>query len=151
MNFLQAQSMVNELPPAKRQFLQWLKNANPALYRKAMSEAAQKMASQMHGMGQTSTTSTTSSFWDSLTGTLKSIGTAASTIVPTILNAQTNQKILDTQLKLAQAGKPPLNTSQITTPPTATVSVGTSKAVTYAMYGGLALLGIFLVSKMAKR
>lgn len=149
MNFLQAQGMVSNLPPAKQQFIHWLKNANPKLYREAVNEAVKKM--QSSGMGATtSTASQSSSFWDSLTGTLKSLGTAASTIVPTVLNAQTNQKILNTQLKLAEQGKPPLNTSQIQTPPTATVSFGTSPGIQMAMWAALGLGGIWLVSKMMK-
>jgi len=151
---LKVQKEIKNLPHAKQLMLHWLASANPALYREVIDKAMQKMHGQMQGMGQTSTGSTSSSgssFWDSLTSTIKGIGTAASTIVPTVMNAQTNKKILDTQLKLAEQGKPPLNTAQIQTPPTATVSFGTSPGIQMAMWAALGLGGIWLISRMAKK
>lgn len=152
MKSLTVSDIVAQLPASKQQFLAYIKNNNPKLYSHLMDIAAANLHVTLQGMGATPTTTTapSNSFWDSITGAIKGIGTAASTIVPTILNAKTNQQILQTQLKLAEQGKPPLNTSQIQTPPTATVSFGTSKGVTYAMYGGLALIGIFIFSRLTK-
>ena len=147
MNTVTITDLINSLPPAKRQFLAYVKHDNPKLYNALVTHAARELHVTM-GATPTAQSQQSTSFWDSLTSAVKGIGTAASTIVPTILNAKTNQQILQTQLKLAEQGKPPLNTSQITTPPTATVSFGTSKAVTYGMYAALGLLGVFLISKM---
>ena len=147
---ISVQDMIDGLPPAKKQFMVWLQRANPKLFQHAVAQAGKKVTMSLpSGMGATTPAATTSnSFWDSLTNTLSSIGTAAGTIVPTILNAQTNSKILDAQIKLAQAGKPPLNTSQITAPPTASFSIGTSPAMQYIMWGALGLGAVFLFMKL---
>jgi hypothetical protein len=151
---ISVKDMIDGLPPAKKQFVLWLQHANPKLFQHAVAQAGKKVTMSVpSGMGATTSTATapaSSSFWDSLTNTLSSIGTAASTIVPTVLNAQTNQKILDAQIKLAQAGKPPLNTSQITAPPTASFSIGTSPAMQYIMWGALGLGAVFLFMKLKK-
>lgn len=144
--------LIMSLPPAKRQFLQWLETANPSLYVKVIDEAGKRLAtSGVAGLGQTTTTTAaSSSWWDSISNALKSIGTAASTIVPTVLNAQTQQKVLNLQLQRAASGLAPIDTSQITLPPTATATVGLSSGTTALLWGGVAVLGVFLLMRMSR-
>jgi hypothetical protein len=150
-------AVAQTLAPHQYQFLMWLRQYNPKIYDYVLNQASARAApSGLAGLGQTS-------FWDSITsavsGLTKSIAAAvpsavqaAGAIIPAIQNAQVQQKVLDVNLARAQAGQAPIDASKIvSTAPTATVAVGTTPGVQYAIYAGLGLLGLWLVTSLLKK
>jgi hypothetical protein len=131
-------------------FLQWLQKAQPWLYAKVKG----KVPSFVGGLGltaetaQTGSASATSSWSDTLKNLLT--GASAAYLTKTQLDAQ--KKILDMQLTRAQQGLSPLDIDPslygLSGP---SVNVGlTGDTQKLLMYGGLGLLGFFLLSRFMK-
>ena len=122
------------LTPAQLQFLAWLRKFNPVAYRVGIAAASRASGSstQLAGLG---------SWWGSLTSAVGSIGSsvasAAKTILPGLMQYQTQRKLMNLQIARANQGLAPLNMSQLTLPalqvqvaPSPEITASLSRAVT---------------------
>ena len=81
---------------AKQQFIDWVKTNDPFLYQVALKKYSLESGETLSGF---------SDFFSSLTDTVTKIA-------PKLMELSSQKKILDTQLKRAQANLPPLNTQE---------------------------------------
>lgn len=79
---------------AQKQFVEWVKHNDPFLYQVALERY--KLTQQMGGFAD---------FFSQLTNTVKEVA-------PTLINLQSQKKILDVQVKRAEQNLPPLDTTQ---------------------------------------
>jgi len=113
---------------AQEQFVDWLRKNQPNVYKAAIDEVG-------IGLGEKDT------WWDSFIG-------AAKELVPVIVGARSQKKILDVQLRRAEQGLPPLNTQQIS--PTVRVQAGLTpdmKRLVLPALLGITALVAFMVWK----
>lgn len=81
---------------AKRQFVEWVKNNDPFLFEVAKARYDLEQGDNLNGIAD---------FFTTLTDTVKNVA-------PSLINLQSQKKILDIQLKRANQGLPPLDTAQ---------------------------------------
>lgn len=146
-------------------FLMWVRANQPRLYAEFLRHYNTQSVSGL-GMGATDDPLTpsfvysmsdpaqtaapappTPSWVDSVTNLFKAAGQAF--LTKTQVDAQ--GKLLDTQLARARAGLPPLNIDPSSYGLQPTVGVGlTSSTQSLLMYGGLAALGVWLLTSLSK-
>lgn len=95
------------MTPAQTQFIKWLERKDPVLLNLAKKRQRIKLAKTgLNGLGETAEKV---SFWQTLAETAKEV-------LPNVINMGTQKKILDIQLKRAEAGLPPLEAEQYIPP-----------------------------------
>lgn len=114
---------------AQQQFVSWLQMNNPTLYKATVSRV---------GMGDHDKTT----WWGSFIG-------AAKELTPIIVGARSQKKLLNVQMKRAQQGLPPLNTSEIA--PTVRVQAALSPDIKRIMIPALAVGGLLLLFFVMKK
>ena len=130
-------------PQAARQFVAWVKANAPDLY----SEALRRQS--VRTLGAVTTGSTAVSTGD---GPLDKLLTTIQTLAPQYLQYKAQQDVLDVQLDRMRAGLPPLRATdyapavQIGVDPNIITNAG-AQLRPLLIYGGLAVLGVFLLSK----
>ncbi len=124
------------LTKTQQQFVKWMRVNEPRLYRAAASAAGS-------ATGNTSVLSAADtgqpaggSWWDSFIG-------AAKQLVPVAIQARSQKRILDVQLRRAEQGLPPLQTSQIA--PTVNVQAGVTPDLKKILIPALAIGGGLLL------
>lgn len=115
------------MTPAQKQLIEWIRHRDPALLNLAKKRQrfleARKMRSRsmsarsrmrrhrrrggLHGLGED--TQQKVPFWQTLVETAKEV-------LPSVISMGTQKKILDIQIKRAEAGLPPLNAEQYIPP-----------------------------------
>jgi len=120
------------LTTPQKQFLTWMRLNEPRLYRAAASAAGNNSGLAAQDVGQPSG----GSWWDSFVG-------AAKQLVPVAIQARSQKQILDVQLRRAEQGLPPLQTSQIA--PTVQVQAGLTPALKKILIPALAIGGGLLL------
>lgn len=136
---------VSNLPAGYPGFFAWVKRAHPGLYSQAVARVPQAFAG-MGAMGLTAPgepTAQSQGIASKLLDTIKNLATVA-------LPIYTQKKVLDMQLKRADAGLPPLDTSQISDMTSVKVGVDEGTRNTGLMVvGGIlaAILGYKLLSR----
>lgn len=111
-------------------FVDWLRENQPLVYRKAI---------QTTGVGLGATDKT--NWWDSFVGAVKDI-------VPIVIGARTQKRIINTQMKRAEQGLPPLDVDQMS--PTVRVQAGMTPAMKKILIPSLAIgaaLILFMIMK----
>ncbi len=88
-------------------FMEWMKTYEPQLYKATISKVGLGAADQ-------------DSWWQSFVG-------AAKEIIPTVISARSQKKLLDVQMRRAERGLAPLNVEQIS--PTVRVQAGISQDI----------------------
>lgn len=140
---------------ARIQFTQWVKDTHPDLFAAALHKAEQWRQSvaastgnpaALNGMGADDSAPT--SFWSKFADGLTSLGTA-------YLGYKGQQQVLETNIQRAQMGLPPIDPA--TGAPTVRTAISLSPELqarlgggvaNIAIWGGAALLGIFLLKKL---
>ena len=114
---------------AQSQFVEWVRVNQPTLYEATIARVGVGAADQQ-------------SWWQSFVG-------AAKELVPVVVSARSQKRLLDVQMKRAQRGLPPLNTAQIA--PTVRVQAGLSPDIKRMLIPvGLAGLGLLLFFMLKK-
>jgi len=121
------------LTKSQRAFANWLRVNEPGLYRSAV-----KTANTGVGLSATDTPAPTN-WWDSFVG-------AAKQLVPVVVQARSQKRLLDVQLKRAESGLPPLNAGQIA--PTVRVQAGLTPALKKILIPALAIGGGLILYMM---
>lgn len=114
---------------AQQQFVEWVRVNQPTLYEATIARI---------GVGE----SDQKTWWQSFVG-------AAKELVPVVVSARSQKRLLDVQMKRAQRGLPPLNTAQIA--PTVRVQAGLTpeikKMIIPVALVGFGLLAFFMLKK----
>lgn len=114
---------------AQEQFVEWVRTNQPTLYEATIARIGVGASDQQ-------------SWWQSFIG-------AAKELVPVVVSARSQKRLLDVQMKRAQRGLPPLNTAQIA--PTVRVQAGLTpelkKLLIPAAIIGFGLLAFFMFKK----
>jgi hypothetical protein len=137
---------------SKKQFVAWVKKHHPKLYRKALAKTGQ---ANMGAVDVNAPPAQKESTWlDTITSTIKQLA-------PSVLQFQQQKKLMDMQLKRAEAGLPPASVDQYTpvlrvqtdlAPETRKAVMATGMEISKPIiYGGLGLLGLFLYLQSKKR
>jgi len=120
---------MGEMTLPQEQFVEWVRLNEPSLYKATIAQV---------GIGEADK----KKWWESFVG-------AAKQLVPVLVGAKSQKKILDVQLKRAKAGLPPLNVNQIS--PTVRVQAGITPELTRILIpvgiGALALILFFAFKK----
>lgn len=134
-------------------FLSWLRDKAPHYYRPVMQEFQNGQLSGLGlvGPGETEAASETP-LPKSVGDTIKDIIAGLSTAYLTKTQADAQKKVLDLQIKRAQAGLLPLDIDLQSYTSGPTVNVGMSPEVKQMLiYGGIALAVVILLPKLLKR
>lgn len=149
--------------PGSAGFIQWLKRDMPKVYQRVKERAPYLITQGLSGLADTATAGTTTFWGSSDVQTLPTVvmpddvvtapaassaGGWADTIAklagPLITGVQ-QISLFNTQLSLAKAGKPPLNTSQIRLPTIPLgISLSAGGAAPWLIGGGLLVGALFL-------
>ncbi len=119
---------------SQKEFLSWLRRSNPAVY-----AGAKRRADAAMGLGAADTSI---NWWDSFIS-------GAKELVPVIVQARSQKNILDVQLRRAEQGLSPLNTSQIA--PTVQVQAGISPELKRLLIPALGIGAALLFYMMSKK
>lgn len=129
----------------RKQFIEWIKNWAPGLYRRAKAKADATEAAEGGELGNLG------GWWESFSDNLTEVGT-------TYLQFRTQKEILDAQLERMRAGEPPLQTSEYAPTISVKPDPGTTREITGAIGAGLgrmlpfiAIGGVALVLMMRRR
>lgn len=137
-------------PAAAQKFIAWVRTAHPKLY-----AAAERRANAPRTLGALSKeeakagTTTTPGAFDRIV-------TAITSLAPQIVQARAQRDVLEVQLERMRQGLPPLSATQYA--PGLQLSVdpsmyapGLEAMKPWLIWGGLGLVGVFVVSQLAKR
>lgn len=91
---------------SKMQFLKWLEKRDPAVFDLAMKRFQIKQGeTALHGMGAINW----GSIGENITGFFNTAAETVKNVLPTVIQYKAQSKVLDSQLKRAEQGLPPLN------------------------------------------
>lgn len=96
------------MTPAQIKFIQWLERKDPVLLKLAKKRQGIKM-DKSRGLNGLGDANQKTPFWQTLAETAKEV-------LPSVINMSTQKKILDIQIKRAEAGLPPLEAEQYIPP-----------------------------------
>lgn len=128
----------------RQQFIAWMKNWSPALYRraKAKADAVEAREGALGGLA---------GWWETFTENITEVGGA-------VLQYKTQKAILEAQLERMRAGLPPLQTSEYAPTIAVKPDPGTTREITGAIGAGLgrmlpfiAIAGVALLVMMRRR
>lgn len=111
------------LTTTQQQFVNWLRVNEPIVFQSAKNAAN-------NAVGLSAADTAEGNWWDSFVG-------AAKQLVPVIVQAKSQKKILDVQLRRAQQGLPPLDAGQIA--PTVRVQAGLTPSMKKILIPSLAI------------